>query len=362
MVERRGQRGRTDRAPGVNGNGTTYRREAPRWLHKHVQLLVVLDALAAAAATLASKALAFGLGSAAELHVRSVQIPYAALMVLSVPAWLVVLASTRCYDVGPFGTGNAEVRRVVSAGAHFLAVMAVAYYVLHLENLGRGFVAAMVPFATGFTLMGRALARYQLRLQRQHGHATRQALVMGQPRHTALLLDHLASHPFSGIVPVLAAVPGGEAELRRQALAPLPGLRMADALADVPDVLAALTTTGADLLIVTGGMTSGELRKLTWRLEGTGVAVMVAPTVAGLAGPRLDVRPVAGLPLLYVDHAALGLDPGAPDEGSATGSPLDTTTPGSNGSAGSPGVAVPVPVSTPPASTPPARSNGTPTA
>lgn len=382
IVERRGQAGGTGRAPGTNGHGTAYRREAPRWLHKHIQLLVVLDALAAAAATLASKVLAFGLGSAAELHVRSVHIPYAALMVLSVPAWLAVLASTRCYDVGPFGTGNGEVRKVISAGAHFIAVMAVAYYVLHLENLGRGFLAAMVPFATGFTLLARALARYQLRLQRQRGDATRQALVMGQPRHTALLLDHLAAHPEAGIAPVLAAVPGGEAELRRQPLGPLPGLRMTDALTDVPDVLAALATTGADLLIVTGGMTSSELRKLTWRLEGTGVAVMVAPTVAGLAGPRLDVRPVAGLPLLYVDHAALGFDPGADDPGGGktvsgyngtTGTPLTTTGAGTNGSSPAPATPGPVPapaaapaaVGTPAAGSggpPPARSNGTPTA
>jgi hypothetical protein len=33
--------------------------------------------------------------------------------------------------------------------------------------------------------------------------------------------------------------------------------------------------------------------------------VMVAPTAAHLAGPQLDVRPIAGLPLLYVDHTML---------------------------------------------------------
>jgi len=88
-------------------------------------------------------------------------------------------------------------------------------------------------------------------------------------------------------------------------------------------MLRALTSTGADLLIVTGGMTGSDLRSLTWRLEGSGVAVMVAPTVAGLAGPQLDVRPVAGLPLLYVDHASLGLTPvaGTDDPEPATAEP-----------------------------------------
>jgi FlaA1/EpsC-like NDP-sugar epimerase len=307
MIERHRQPNeptRTGRAP-FNGNAP--RRSAPNWLRKHVQVLVLLDAAAAAAATFASKALAFGLGSNAELHVRSVHVPYAAFMIVSVPTWLAVLATSRCYDVGPFGTGNGEARRVVSAGAHFIAVLAVAYYLLHIQNLGRGFLAGIVPFAIGFTLLGRALARYQLRLQRVRGHATRRAVVMGLPRNTGLLLDHLAAHPHTGIAPVLVAVPGGEANLETGASTA--DLHVIDELANVPDVLRALTATGADLLIVTGGMTGSDLRTLTWRLEGNGVPVMVAPTVAGLAGPQLDVRPVAGLPLLYVDHASLGLTP-----------------------------------------------------
>lgn len=323
MIERRSQPSEATRSGGVSLNGIAVRRAPPRWLRNHVRFVVLLDALAAAAATMSSKALAFGLGSAAELHVRSVHIPYAALMVVSVPTWLAVLATSRCYDVGPFGTGNGEARRVVSAGAHFIAVLAVAYYLLHIQNLGRGFLAGIVPFAIGFTLMGRALARYQLRLQRIHGHATRRAVVIGLPRNTGLLLDHLAAHPHTGIAPVLVAVPGGAANLETETSTA--ELHVIDELADVPDVLRALTATGADLLIVTGGMTGNDLRTLTWRLEGNGVPVMVAPTVAGLAGPQLDVRPVAGLPLLYVDHASLGLTPVTPVDDNGDGPALVIT-------------------------------------
>lgn len=310
-IERRSQSSGQTRPTRAPLNGIIVRRAAPSWLHKHVQMLIALDAFAAAAATLASKAIAFGTGTAAELHVRSVHIPYAAFILLSVPTWLAVLASSRCYDVGPFGTGNSEARRVISAGAHFVAVMAVAYYLLHVQNLGRTFLATIVPFAIAFTLMGRALARYQLRLQRVRGHATRRAVVTGLPRNTSLLLDHIAAHPHKGVVPVLVAVPGGRAGL--VTAGGTTDLHVVDALNDTSDILRALTATGADMLIVTGGMTGSELRLLTWRLEGSGVAVMVAPTVAGLAGPQLDVRPVAGLPLLYVDHASLGLAPVTPN-------------------------------------------------
>jgi hypothetical protein len=66
------------------------------------------------------------------------------------------------------------------------------------------------------------------------------------------------------------------------------------------DALAALARIDADLLIVTGRMAAGELRALSWALEGTGVEMLVAPSVPQLA-KVLDIRPVAGLPLLYVD-------------------------------------------------------------
>jgi hypothetical protein len=317
MIERPVGPGEATGAWTASLDGTALPRAAPAWLRSHMTMLVLLDALAAAAATMASKALAFGLGSNADLHVRSVHVPYAAFIVLSVPTWLAVLATSRCYDVGPFGTGNGEARRVISAGAHFMAVLAVAYYLLHVQNLGRAFLAAIVPFAIGFTLLGRMLARYQLRRLRIHGQATRRALVMGLPRNTGLLLEHLAAHPCNGIAPVLMAVPGGEAELPAATLPA--GAAVTEALDEVSGVLRALDTSRADLVIVTGGMTGSDLRRLTWQLEGSGVPVMVAPTVAGLAGPQLDVRPVAGLPLLYVDHASLGLAPIGAGESNGNG-------------------------------------------
>jgi exopolysaccharide biosynthesis polyprenyl glycosylphosphotransferase len=48
-------------------------------------------------------------------------------------------------------------------------------------------------------------------------------------------------------------------------------------------------------------MNAAALRRLAWSLEGTGVDLVVAPTLTDVAGPRVHVRPVAGLPLLHVE-------------------------------------------------------------
>jgi len=51
---------------------------------------------------------------------------------------------------------------------------------------------------------------------------------------------------------------------------------------------------------------AGEaLRSLAWQLEGTGVQLVVAPAVTQVAGPRIVIRPIAGLPLLQVDEPEL---------------------------------------------------------
>jgi exopolysaccharide biosynthesis polyprenyl glycosylphosphotransferase len=49
-------------------------------------------------------------------------------------------------------------------------------------------------------------------------------------------------------------------------------------------------------------MSGVRLRDLAWQLEKTGTDLCVAPALLDVAGPRTTIRPVAGLPLLHLDH------------------------------------------------------------
>jgi exopolysaccharide biosynthesis polyprenyl glycosylphosphotransferase len=49
----------------------------------------------------------------------------------------------------------------------------------------------------------------------------------------------------------------------------------------------------------------GGLRRLAWSLEHHGIDLVVAPGLTEVAGPRIVIRPMAGLPLLHVDQARL---------------------------------------------------------
>lgn len=262
------------------------------WWRQHVAQLVLLDAVAVTAATVASRVLSFGFDPA-ELEVRNITIPYLALAVAIVPAWLAILAMTGCYDVGPFGATTTRIRCVVRAGANLLAVVAVAYYILHLEHLARGFFATLVPLAVGFTIALRPLARAHLRARRLSGYATRRAVVAGSRGAVGQVITHATENPTAGLVPIAACVPGDPH-------------RIATTAGDIPvvggsdDVLDALRATAADTLIVAGGLPPGRVRSLAWELEGSGIDVLVVPAAA--PGSRLDVRPVADLPLVYLDR------------------------------------------------------------
>jgi exopolysaccharide biosynthesis polyprenyl glycosylphosphotransferase len=73
------------------------------------------------------------------------------------------------------------------------------------------------------------------------------------------------------------------------------------------DVRAAVLACGADTVAVASlsGAEPDYLRRLGWSLEGMGIDLVLAPSLTDVAGPRIHVRPLAGLPLLHVDEPEL---------------------------------------------------------
>mgnify|MGYP006315035405 CR=1 FL=1 len=212
--------------------------------------------------------------------------------------------------------------------------MAVAYSIVDLATLGRGILAGMIPLAMALTLAGRAVAGAGLAQLRRRGHARRTALVLGSRRGVDSFLHQLDGHPAAGVSVVDVSVVGDDDD--RAAAGPDvmgetansggAGPDDADQTEVRPDVVAAsgtasengaregvrqppllavsdaLARTHAETLIVTGGLAPGQLRDIAWTLEGTGVQLLVTPTPAELEGLRSEIRPVAGLPLLYLDR------------------------------------------------------------
>jgi exopolysaccharide biosynthesis polyprenyl glycosylphosphotransferase len=78
-------------------------------------------------------------------------------------------------------------------------------------------------------------------------------------------------------------------------------------LGDFSEAALVVNWTSADTVAVLAcpEMDGFALRRLAWQLEKDDTDLVVAPALTDVAGPRTSIRPVAGLPLLHVDHPEL---------------------------------------------------------
>jgi exopolysaccharide biosynthesis polyprenyl glycosylphosphotransferase len=222
---------------------------------------------------------------------------YLALTVALPVLWCVAVALAGGYDARFVGTGSEEFRRVLSATVSLTAALALASYAAKLD-LARGYLAVALPAAGALDLVVRYLLRKRLHRLRRHGWCIQRIIAVGHAASVTDLVTSLRRDYHHGLFVVAACVadPGRGAEVT--------GVPVAGGL---DEVAAAVREFGADAVAV---LTCPEidgirLRELAWELEKTGTDLCVAPALLDVAGPRTTIRPVAGLPLLHVDHPEL---------------------------------------------------------
>jgi exopolysaccharide biosynthesis polyprenyl glycosylphosphotransferase len=74
-------------------------------------------------------------------------------------------------------------------------------------------------------------------------------------------------------------------------------------LGSVEDTRRACEELGADTVLVARGgySSSSDLRRIAWDLSDSDIDLVVVPSLTDIAGPRIHMRPVAGLPLLHIE-------------------------------------------------------------
>ncbi len=161
--------------------------------------------------------------------------------------------------------------------------------------LARTFVAAVIPTGILFMTVGRFVGRQQVHRRRKHGHWTSAILAVGTRESVQHLVEVTARNPQAGLVVVGACVEDAErGELIAQ------GVTVVGGVADAASIAEEL---GVDIVAVAGGgLGPRRIRELGWALEGTGRNMVMAPELTEVAGPRVHVSPVEGLPLMWVDQ------------------------------------------------------------
>ena len=227
-------------------------------------------------------------------------LPYLSLTCGLPVAWWMSVLLIGGYDTRFIGLGSDEFRRILGAAVNLTAGVAVVSYAAKLD-LARGYLAIALPSATVMDLTARYLLRKRLHRRRVRGWCVRRVVAVGHAAEVARLVTVLRRDTYHGLAVVAACLVDAREDGRPDGAA---GVPVAGGLCDVAAVVRRF---GADTVAVLAcpEMDGGRLRELAWELEKTGTDLFVAPTLLDVAGPRTTIRPVAGLPLLHVDHPEL---------------------------------------------------------
>ncbi len=275
-------------------SGPALRREVSdevgRTMAAYRRRAVVLDATSAVVASLGTVAVRF----------HSEVVPgYVALSALLPVAWVGVLSLQRTYEQRFLGSGTEEYRRVADSAVVLFTLLAVMSFVWQ-ANLSRGYALAVVPVTLALTLVGRRSLRGWLFRVRGRGHGKQRVLVVGRADAATSVVEKLVHEPEHGLVPVAACVPS-------VAGVSVSHLRDVPVVGDPGRILDVVDKLGVHVVAVVShpDLSGHALRRLAWALEERDVELVVSPGIIEVAGPRLSIRPIAGLSLLHLERPTI---------------------------------------------------------
>lgn len=211
---------------------------------------------------------------------------------LMIAVWALTLLTLGAYDTREFGARFDEFRALVLGTIVTLGLTCFIGF-LSRREASRGYV--LLTFSVGLLalVVVRYIDRKLLHWWRGHGGLANRTIAVGTPAAVADIVAVLAREPWTGY-----HVMGMCTDSPTDAAALIPVL---GTVADLPQTAVDLE---ADTVLVAGGSyrSANELRRLGWAIEGLDLDMLVVPALTDIAGPRVHLSHVAGLPLVHVQE------------------------------------------------------------
>jgi exopolysaccharide biosynthesis polyprenyl glycosylphosphotransferase len=213
---------------------------------------------------------------------------------ITVTVVLCSLAMNRAWNLIVLGQGAEEFGRLgrgLFAADVALGLAGLAFSVTTM----RPWVFLVVPAAALFAFPSRYLLRKLLHRARSHGRCLLPVLAAGGPDTVRDLIKRTRANSHIGWR-VDAICTAAECSTVAGELDGIPVVGTLDDLAE------RVQQGGYRIVAITADpyWTPNRLQQLAWKLEGSGAEMVVAPTLMEVAGPRLHVSGVLGMPLLRV--------------------------------------------------------------
>ncbi|MGI5446892.1 sugar transferase [Streptomyces sp. CA-243310] len=263
-------------------------RPAVDWAQRYRHTVIISDTVATAFVVVAIGGF-FGVRDAANWHEKWRILAFGTeLLVLG------ALAVTRSWAPAVLGQGAEEFRRLGRSLFAAAVVLALGGIALTSHNI-KLWIFVALPAIALVTMTERYLLRLWLHKQRKEGRCLRPVLAAGSPATVRDLIARTRKFPHLG--------------WRVEAVCTPDGLWLdGDHLDGVPvvgrltDVAGHVHRDGYRVVAVTSDphWSPDRLQRLAWNLEGSDAEMVVAPVLMEVAGPRLHVDAVLGIPLLRV--------------------------------------------------------------
>ncbi|MFF8909326.1 sugar transferase [Streptomyces olivaceoviridis] len=269
------------------GNGAISRPTID-WEQRYRRTVIISDTLATAF-VVAAIGNFFGARDAANWHEKWGILAFGTEVLV-----LGALAVSRAWAPAVLGQGAEEFRRLGRSLFMATVVLALGGIALTSRNI-KLWIFVAIPAIALVAMTARYLLRLWLHKQRKEGRCLRPVLAAGSVATVRDLINRTRKFPHLG--------------WRVDAVCTTDGLGLdGDELDGVPvvgqlaDVAKHVSHDGYRVVAVTPDphWSPDRLQRLAWNLEGSDAEMVVAPVLMEVAGPRLHVDAVLGIPLLRV--------------------------------------------------------------
>ncbi len=215
--------------------------------------------------------------------------------VFVVCAWLTLLWLVRTREPAVLGAGSAEYKRIGHATGLAFGILSTVFILAQLPGLRAQLLVAL-PFGLVTLVFTRWMWRKQLIHDRRRGECVSRVIVAGTRDDVEYVIEKLVHDPHHAYHVIGATTTDASTE-------PI------DVEDDRYPVIGSIRSTaahgrasGADAIVV-ASTPDGDpdfVRRLGWELEGTAAELVLCNRLTDVAGPRLSLRPLDGLPLVQV--------------------------------------------------------------
>jgi exopolysaccharide biosynthesis polyprenyl glycosylphosphotransferase len=199
-------------------------------------------------------------------------------------SWSFFLWFNGSRDTNILGFGADEYKKLINATLMSFTFIAFLSYIFKLE-VSRAFVLIIFPLGLLLLFIVRRVLRRRLLSARNQGkYLTRVLLLHSGDSDPVEARLEIAKHAGFNIVHKI--------------------ITAENIKFDIKEIVSQLLINNCDQIMVgqSAVISATELRKLGWALEEKNIDLVVAPAVTEIAGPRLKVTNVEGLPLLHLEQ------------------------------------------------------------